>query len=319
MKKDDLSKIALRQKQELPLEGKIILTQQRIREWYDHWQGQVYVSFSGGKDSTVLKHLVETTSGVDDVPSVFVNTGLEYPEIRMFAQSQPNVITVRPEMRFDEVIQTYGYPVISKDVSRRIYYAKKGSEWAVLSIQGLNKDGTESKFKRTNYCQHAYLVDAPFGVSDYCCTVMKKRPAKQYEKETGRKPIIGVMACESKQRTDAYLKTGCNAYTASRSVSKPLSFWTEQDILEYIIKYDLDYCSVYGEIKRDESGMLYTTGLNRTGCMFCAYGAQREAAPNRFQRMKETHPRQHAYCMKSKEEGGLGLAEVLDYIGIDYE
>ena len=69
----------LRQLQALPLRLKIPLTQQRIRDWYDHWDGQVYVSFSGGKDSTVLKHIVD--SMYSDVPAVFVNTGLEYPEI----------------------------------------------------------------------------------------------------------------------------------------------------------------------------------------------------------------------------------------------
>lgn len=314
---EDYKKIALRQKQELPLEGKIILTQQRIREWYDHWEGQVYVSFSGGKDSTVLKHLVESTSGVYDVPSVFVNTGLEFPEIQKFAMSQPNVVTIRPEMRFDKVIDTYGYPVVSKDVANTIYYARKGSEWALKNLRGLNKDGSESRFKRTNYTQWAYLVDAPFTTAPQCCNVMKKKPMKQYAKESGRKPIIGTMACESTLRTQAYLKTGCNAFSMEKS--HPMSFWTEQDVLEYILRFNLDYCSVYGEIKRDETGKLYTTGRDRTGCMFCMFGCHLEKAPNRFQRMKETHPRQYAYCMKSREEGGLGLAEVLDYIGVDYE
>lgn len=72
----------LRQMQSLPLEAKIIMTQRRIRDWYDYWDGNVYVSFSGGKDSTVLKHIVENTPGVYDVPFVFVNTGMEYPEIQ---------------------------------------------------------------------------------------------------------------------------------------------------------------------------------------------------------------------------------------------
>jgi 3'-phosphoadenosine 5'-phosphosulfate sulfotransferase (PAPS reductase)/FAD synthetase len=72
----------LKQMQSLPLEAKIIMTQQRIRQWYDYWDGEVYVAFSGGKDSTVLKHIVDNTPGVDDVPAVFVKTGLEYPEIQ---------------------------------------------------------------------------------------------------------------------------------------------------------------------------------------------------------------------------------------------
>ena len=116
----------LKQMQSLPLEAKIRMTQQRIRQWYDHWEGQVYVSFSGGKDSTVLKHIVDNTPGVYDVPAVFVNTGLEYPEIQKFVKDvkagkwdcfNPNVEIVRPEMRFDEVVKKYGYPAISKEIS----------------------------------------------------------------------------------------------------------------------------------------------------------------------------------------------------------
>ena len=62
----------------------------------------------------------------------------------------------------------------------------------------------------------------------------------------------------------------------------------------------------------------YTTGVSRTGCMFCAFGAHLESCPNRFQQMKETHPKQYEYCMKPVEAGGLGMAEVLDYIGVDH-
>ena len=78
----------LKQMQSVPLEGKIIMTKERIRQWYEHWDGNVYVSFSGGKDSTVLKHIVD--SMYDDVPSVFVNTGLEYPEIQQFVRRVKN-------------------------------------------------------------------------------------------------------------------------------------------------------------------------------------------------------------------------------------
>lgn len=114
----------LAEKQALPLDLKIMLTQQRIREWVrEYGVEHVVCSFSGGKDSTVLLHLVREL--YPDVRAVFSNTGLEYPEIQRFVKSFDNVDIVTPKMRFDEVISTYGYPLISKEVAEAIYYARR--------------------------------------------------------------------------------------------------------------------------------------------------------------------------------------------------
>lgn len=379
----------LKQMQSLPLDYKIILSEERIKAWYDTWtkfeiydketgktrfdtiavyhweepkmkpseyivsqeQGQVYVGFSGGKDSTVLKHIVENMGGVWDVPSLFVNTGLEYPEIQRFAMSQPNVITVRPEMRFDEVIKKYGYPLVSKEVAQTVYEAKRNAEtgkytYRLKKLHGecVDKDGNPSQY---NIPQWKFLLDADFDISHKCCDVMKKTPAKDYEKATGRKPMLATMASESRLRYSKWMKFGCNAFNQSRPTSQPLSFWTEQDILHYIKKFDVPYCSVYGDIqlkqKKEFSAQvnlidylgcyepedtLETTACDRTGCIFCMFGCHLEKEPNRFQRLKETHPRQYEYCIGGGElvdgkwkpnKEGLGLGHVLDYIGVKYE
>lgn len=349
----------LKQMQSLPLEAKIIMTQQRIRQWYEYWEGNVYVSFSGGKDSTVLKHIVDGM--YSDVPAVFVNTGLEYPEIQRFAREikagkydcfNSDVEIVRPEMRFDEVIKNYGYPVVSKSVSLKVWRVKKAEEEGWIS--GCKKffDGTaemsNGKKSKYNIPKWKYLLNADFKISNLCCDIMKKAPAKKYYKDTGRMAIIGTLAVESMARYDSWIKNGCNAFEAKNPTSQPLSFWTEQDILHYIKKYNVPYCSVYGEIVVDdnaeiegqinlidfigdyeETDRLKTTGCDRTGCIFCMFGCHLEKTPNRFQRLKETHPKQYEYCINGgeyNEEGkwqpnkeGLGLAKVLDYIGVDYE
>ena len=312
----------LKQMQSLPLDVKIVMTQQRIRQWYEYWDGDVYVSFSGGKDSTVLKHIVDGM--YSDVPALFVNTGLEYPEIQSFVREvksgkygffNSDIEIVRPEMRFDEVIKKYGYPLISKEISERIYYAKNGADWAIQCMSGVNPDGSKSEFKQRNK-KYEFLVDSQIPVSHKCCTVMKKNPAKRYERETGRKPLLGTMACESVLRKTQWMKVGCNAFEGKRPRSAPMSFWTEQDILQYIKKYDVPICSVYGDIIATDKGeqidgqlttfdllgdyentMLSTTGCNRTGCIFCMFGCHLEKEPNRFQRLKETHPRQYKYCI----------------------
>ena len=326
----------LEQLQSLPMEAKIIMTQQRIRQWYEYWDGLVYVSFSGGIDSTVLKHIVDGM--YDDVPALFVNTGLEYPEIQKFAMAQKNVVTVRPRMRFDEVLKKYGYPVISKSVSHAVKIAKRNPDGKVMK----NVFDPENK-GRFGFSKWRFLIDSDIPTSEECCNVMKKAPAKEYAKATGRKPILGTMADESSLRYSKWLKTGCNAFEGKNPASQPLSFWTKQDILHYIKAYEVPYCSVYGDIVPEDqpeqmriedfgveagSDKLTTTGCNRTGCIFCMFGCHLEKEPNRFQRLKETHPKQYNYCIGGGEmvdgkwqpsKEGLGLGKVLDYIGVKYK
>lgn len=273
--------------------------------------GQIYVSFSGGKDSTVLLDLVRRA--YPDAPAVFVDTGLEYPEVRQFAKSKENVIVLKPEMSFRKVIEKYGYPLISKQVANTIEYANPGTlRWELLHGNIKKDNGKPSEF---NCQQWAFLKDAPFKVSSRCCNVMKKKPLHKFDKESGLKPIIGTMASESRQRQAQWLTHGCNSFDANNPASKPISFWTEQDIFEYIKRYNLPYASVYGDIVEND-GKLCTTGCDRTGCVFCGFGCHLEKEPNRFQQLKETHPKLYKYCMKPWENGGLGMKNVMDYINV---
>jgi len=296
------------------LQRKIQVTQLRIMEFYQSFDQNVYVSFSGGKDSTVLLDLVRRI--YPDIEAVFIDTGLEFPEIRNFVKTHKNVTWLKPEMNFKEVVLKYGWCYPSKDVAEIVFRAKGGKDWALNKLKGLNPDDTESSFKQ-RYKKWAFLVDSPFIISEKCCDVMKKKPVKIYEKQNSLHPIIGTMASEGNRRKTGWKKTGCNIFEDKRPRSMPMSFWTEQDVLTYLLTYQIPYCSVYGDIIQN-GDKLETTGEKRTGCMWCPVGCHLEKEPNRFQRMEITHPKQYDYCIKSVEDHGLGLGEFLDYIGVKY-
>ena len=290
----------LKQRQGLPLEVKIEMSKKKIREFYDHYHGDVYVSFSGGKDSTVLLDLVRSI--YPKVPAVFVDTGLEYPEIKEFVRSIDNVTWLRPKMSFKEVLEKYGYPVVSKVNALKIRQAQTlpvGSKSHTLRTLGIKSDGVKSKIGEIPK-KWKFLIGASFKVSERCCDVIKKKPIKEFNKKTGKYPYVGQMAADSNNRQKVYLKNGCNSFD-NNVQSNPLGFWLEQDVWDYIKKFNLPYSSIYD------------TGVKRTGCMFCMFGVHLEKTPNRFQRMAKTHPKLYDYCINK-----LGCGKVLDYIGVDY-
>lgn len=295
--------------QSWPLWKKIQVTQAKIIEWYQRFDDMVSVSVSGGKDSAVLLDLARRC--YPDIEAVYVNTGLDFPEVRKIAIDTPNITILRPRMRFDEVVKEYGWCYPSKDVAHTIYYARKGSKWALECLKGINRDGTPSEYRQKYYVKWAHLLDAPFIISDKCCYVMKEQPLENHRKQSGKQPMVGTMASESLRRKQAWFVTGCNNHNPRKPVSKPMSFWTEQDVLRYILTYNIPIASVYGDIVEDKKGKLTTTLEKRTGCVFCPVACHRNKV-NRFQRLAETHPKLHDYCINS-----LGLGEFLDYMGIE--
>ena len=210
----------------------------------------------------------------------------------------------------------------------------RGSEYRLLRLNGELTD-SKGNYSRFNQEKYKFFLDAKFEISDLCCDIMKKKPAHDYEKKTGRKPILAVMASESRMRTQKWLQDGCNAFNAKRPLSNPMSFWTEQDVLLYTKENNLPICSVYGEVITDyeamgqcenqmsfanydfsnsESLLLKTTGCQRTGCVLCGFGCHLEKEANqRFVNLKKTHPKFHnlLYVLKNN---GITYAEAIDWV-----
>lgn len=353
----------LRQMQSLTLRAKKRMTFDRVKGWYEEFGDDVYFSYSGGKDSTVLLEMVAEFCKEYGYTLyvVFCDTGLEYPEIRKFAEQNARRIAekygikmqfvrLKPDMIFRDVIIEYGYPIISKEVSKIIYgarHSKDKKQSYINKLKGLNPDGSYSEYKQ-QYKKYEILLQAPFEISNRCCVKMKEQPAMRYEAETGKKPIVATMADESKQRLDGWCKTGCNAFDSDRPMSKPISFWTEQDILTMILSENVEIASVYGKVVKDYEKMgqiegqmdlglfgypmgdtpLKTTGCSRTGCIFCGYGCHLDGEPTRFQRLQITHPKLYEYCIGGGEfnergmwqpsKSGLGMGFVFEWLNEQY-
>ena len=343
----------------LPLEDKVLLSREKIAQWYSAWDGKCYVSFSGGKDSTVLAYLAAQElsryrTPIYPLTLVFVNTGLEYPEIQRFANDYAawlqrqfpridvQLVRLRPKLNIRQVLTRYGYPVIGKKQARFIRDLQNahGQNDATVNLYltGYNRQGVYCSTMKLADKWH-YLKDAPFRISEQCCDVMKKTPAKRYEAESGCVPFTAMMASESQRREKEWKRTGCNAFDGKRPMSKPMSFWTERDVLAFLKGENIPYCSVYGEIVASDGEndyaetlidcKLHCTGCQRTGCMFCGFGSHLEKGENRFERMKHTHPKHYDFCIGGgaydpadglwkPNEKGLGYGRVLDYIGVRY-
>ena len=292
--------------QALPLDEKIAIAQKAIREFVEHFGVDgIYISFSGGKDSTVLIHLCRQL--YPDLVGLYSDTGLEFPEIRDFVQTFDNITIVTPKMHHREMLKKCGYPVVSKEQAEWIYRIRSGTSSGAIqkAFYGLNLDGTPTRFKLSE--QWKYLLNAPFNIGSGCCKEMKLKPIAEYVKKTGRVPIMGTTASESALRAQKFLQYGFYNLEGKKAQCTTMSIWTDDDVWEYIHRFNLPYCKIYD------------MGYDRTGCVFCMFGAHLDKEPNRFQKLQRTHPDLWRYCMKPYDDGGLGLREVLEFMGIPYE
>jgi 3'-phosphoadenosine 5'-phosphosulfate sulfotransferase (PAPS reductase)/FAD synthetase len=326
----------MQQRQALPLEQKIAMTKQRIKDWYDHWDGEICLSFSGGKDSQVLAQILRSMGRkYKEIPLVFSNTGLEMPEIvdhvRKLKASGWPIVEIKPKRNFRDVWQEDGLPLVSKKSAKMIRVLQEGPNGKNENMHRLYDIGVTSKGHQAPRWKLAkkwrHLVDSNIKISEKCCDALKKEPIKTYKKATSRKSMTGMMAAEGGSRGGM---TICNAYEASEPMSSPMLFWKDSDVWQYIEENNIEICSVYYNRQYDEDGELIASdhpqselpstgaekgrvieGEKRTGCMFCAFGAHLEKGSNRFQRMSVSHPRQHALIMDR-----IGMREPLELINV---
>jgi len=285
----------LKQLQSVPLSGQEARALRKIAEWHDAWFGDVYVSISG-RDSAVLLHLARSI--FPNIVGVYCNTGLEHPEVREYIKTLDNIIWIKPEMTFKQVLDKYGFPVVSKETSQKLNEVRNTKS---EKLRNYRMNGADNKYKSGKIPEKwKFLINAPFKISDKCCDVMKKRPFRKFEKKSGLHPIIGTLASDSKFRRQSYLKHSCNAFEMKRPCSRPLSTWMHEHILECVEKYGIKIPECY-------------KWVDHTGCLYCGFGVQFDPTPNRFQAMAVRQPVLHNYVINK-----LGMGAVLDFVGVPY-
>ena len=255
-------------------------------------------AFSGGKDSTVLLHLL--LQHKKDIPVIYGNTTIEFPECLRFTKDlakawKLNYHEVKPEVSFWWVVEEYGWPLMGK----------------TFGVGGVAHKSSREQFfddlMQEGRLTGQYKIQAEVPVSSACCTFLKERPSIKLQKQMGVDCVfLGILASESRQRMFNYLEYGEFYYTKSQKVHKahPLAVWTDDDIWTYIKKYNLPYAKLYDMGYYDEFGEWICH--KRNGCMFC--GMDLRFPNNHLSIMRRTHPKIWRFLMVKKGMGRVLMA-----------
>lgn len=314
------------QKQKLPYAAKVAHAEIKAWEFYNQLDGMCYISV-GGLDSITLLLFLRSI-GID-VPAVSVSS-LEDKSIQRIHR-EIGVQILHPIKTQKQVVEEYGYPIISKEKARKIEALQKVDNPKQTFIHALitGDMGAQGNFGHSNrlklpdkwlklfggnYQDHRPdfpMKAAPFRVSAECCYWMKEKPCSDYAKAAGRSPYMGLMASEGGQREKGLMKNGCNYYGKSVTRSCPFAIFMRQDLLQLALDLHVPVPEIYGEIVRDTDGTLRTTRAQRTGCTMCGFGIHIEKRPHRYDRLYEDNPKYWNYLMYDQ-----GWGAVLDYIGV---
>lgn len=224
-----------------------------VNKQYD-LENNAYISFSGGKDSTILHYLIDMALPNNRIPRVFINTGIEYNYIVDFvkdlASKDDRFIILKPSIAIKPMLEKYGYPFKSKQHSHNlaIYWRNKDEKEYNLSLKrylGIIESNT--LFRCPKQLEYQFTPSFNIKCSDNCCLKMKKEPIKNWEKESNKHiALTGMRKDEGGQR--ASLK-GCIITDKSNNVVKFHPLLVVNDDFEnwFIGKYNIQLCKLYYE------------------------------------------------------------------------
>ena len=334
-------------KEKMPYDFKVRYAKIRAQEFVRECdvRGLNYHVSVGGLDSITL--LMFLRSIHIDVPAISVSY-LEDQSIQR-VHHQLGVECLKSAIKSDgthwskpEIIQTFGFPVLSKEIAAKIELLANPSEknktvrHAIVTGEtgaygGYQKNSRMKMSQKWLEKFGGYANDEEgtnyqipnFKVSSKCCYYLKEKPCDDWAKAHNSVPFLGLMASEGGRRAKSLRINGCNYFGASTIRSAPFAIFNRQDLLQLALDLKVPVPEIYGTIERDKNGQLKTTGAQRTGCSMCGFGIHLEKRPHRFDQLKERNPREWQYwmyeCCTDEATGEkYGWARVLDYIGVGY-
>lgn len=237
-----------------------------IDEMYD-LKNRAYISFSGGKDSTVLHYLIDIALPGNQIPRVFLNTGIEYKYIVDFVRQMSNkdnrIKIISPKQNIKEVLEKYGYPFKSKEHSQKVeLYQHSGMTKTVNDYLG---NGNKKTFLCPNKLKYQFNKDFLLKISDKCCLKMKKEVLEDFAKENNRPiAITGVRQGEGGLRKSM---KGCTTFTNSKLHKFHPLFPMEENWINWFIQENkIELCKLYYP----------PFNFKRTGCKGCPFNTELE-------------------------------------------
>lgn len=244
-----------------------------------------YISYSGGKDSTVLSDLIDRAIPNNNIPRVYSDTGIEYKMIRQFVMAkckQDNrFLMIQPGVPIKKMLEEVGYPFKSKEHSLYVAcYQNIGMESKTVN-RYLHPSENRKRYKCPKMLEYQFTDDFKLKISNKCCFELKKKPLDRWCKEN-HKPytITGMRASEGGTRKNA----NCLAFAHSKLKKfHPLIVINDEWMEWYIDKFNIEICDIYKA----------PYNFTRTGCKGCPYNLNLQED---LEIMREFFPNEAKQC-----------------------
>lgn len=231
-------------------------------------EDKFYISFSGGKDSMILHHLVDMALPDNKIPRVFSNTGIEYQKIVEYvtslADNDNRFEIIMPNKNIKKTLEEVGYPFKSKEHSTKLGSYQRGSRAnSVMKYANLDGKNNGSKFTCPQALKYQFSDEFKIKVSPFCCYELKKKPFSQWAKANNKSiTMTGMRAEEGGQR----IGMNCIVMDKDKNIIKfhPLSVVSNEWEEWFIKKFNIELCELYYP----------PYNFERTGCKGCPFALQ---------------------------------------------